>query len=218
MMKHRIRRFVMLAGGVLLPRISTRVWQISVAKTLDAVRLHQLENHLALGQLSFDAFCAELAKLTQGTDINWKSDLPLRMVPNDAMRPILDILSKEFELVLLSDYPAAWGDPIIPSASFANYFDQIVYMAQAGPYSDYDAVFAHLIGNNTMRPGSTVLVDWHSLRTRSALNAGLDAAIFVDTARFYRDLGLWGIVPLLDINTIRNSTLFQAHVTGDTQG
>jgi len=56
-----------------------------------------------------------------------------------------------------------------------------------------------------MEQGNSVLVDWNPLRTKAALNAGLDAAIFEDTNRFYRDLGLWGIVPLLDLGTIQKT-------------
>ena len=41
-----------------------------------------------------------------------------------------------------------------------------------------------------------LVVDADPLRAMAAVDNGLRTSIFVDAARLYRDLGLWGIVPL----------------------
>ena len=202
---HRLRRFVFLLGGVLIPRLNCVIQRMGAGDALDSVRLHQLIHQLTLGQLSLNTFCKELAIMSPDTDINWENDLVLWMTHNEAMQPILDTLAGKFELVLLSDYPVTWCNNILDGSPFAGYCSQIVHTAHEGPHDTYVSLFEYLIENEVMKPGRTVMVDWHSQQPSAAINTGLDAAIFIDAARFYRDLGLWGIVPLLDINTIRTN-------------
>ncbi len=200
---HRIKRFAFLLGGVLVPRIGDVIQPLRPDFSLDTVELYQLKKQLTLGQLSLNDFCKRLESLSSEIDVSWERDFPLLITYNEAMQPVLDILARDFELVLLADYPTPWSDGILKRSPFSGYFSQIVEIASAGPYESYRSLFANLLNIAVIHPGNTILVDWNSHRTRSAISVGLDAAIFVDTARFYRDLGLWGIVPLLDINSIK---------------
>jgi len=190
-------------GGVLGPRIRDIVQSLNPEISLDLVNLTQLEMGFSLGQLPEDKLFLAFGELAQNVHVG--KDHPPTIMLNTSMQPVLELLAKEFELVLFLDYPNAWGNPLLQDKSFFQYFQQIVPVDFAGTNESYDMLFDNLISEGFMEQGNSVLVDWNPLRTKAALNAGLDAAIFEDTNRFYRDLGLWGIVPLLDLGTIQKT-------------
>lgn len=65
------------------------------------------------------------------------------------------------------------------------------------PTDDPPALFKHLVRDEIMLPGHALWIDSDPHRAMTAVHLGLDAALFEDAARLYRDLGLWGLVPLL---------------------
>lgn len=61
-----------------------------------------------------------------------------------------------------------------------------------------------LVVRRVIEKDRTVWVDWHPRQAMTAIRRGLDAALFEDAARLYRDLGLWGLVALIpDLEQVR---------------
>ena len=61
-----------------------------------------------------------------------------------------------------------------------------------------------LVAGQVIDKGHAVWVDWHPRQAMTAVRRGIDAALFEDAARLYRDLGLWGLVPLVhDLDLVR---------------
>jgi hypothetical protein len=73
--------------------------------------------------------------------------------------------------------------------------DSVAIISERNTVSDWSALLEMLIAEGALTPGQSLWVDHHSGRASSVIRSGLDAAIFVDAARLYRDLGLWSLVP-----------------------
>ncbi len=71
------------------------------------------------------------------------------------------------------------------------------------------SVLEELVHRETLNGTSTLFVDHNPKRCMRAVRMGIPAGVFVDAPRLYRDLGLWGILPL-------NHSLHdvEAHLTG----
>jgi hypothetical protein len=65
------------------------------------------------------------------------------------------------------------------------------------PIADPPVLFDRLVRDKIILPGHTLWIDHDPHRAMTAIRLGLDAALFEDAARLYRDLGLWGLVPLI---------------------
>jgi hypothetical protein len=198
----RINHLVFWAGGVVV----TPVWQATSEivcprrkpSTREQVELHRLEQGLLSGMLSPGEFCERAAILSgsavTGSDLMEK--LPTEIAPIPGMPEILEELACRCNaLSLVSDYPREWLMPTLARTGLARWFaqDQVWIAAEEG---GSPALLEALVRGGQIVPGRSLWVDHHSLRTSEALRRGVDAAVFVHPRQFYRDLGLWGLVPV----------------------
>lgn len=196
----RINHLVFWVGGVVLTPPGQAVWQaLAPGHAPDpraAQELHRLEQALADGSLSPEAFCrraAEMAQVAAPAEVLSQA-LPEHIAPIEGMPEVIAGLAERNALSLASDYPRRWLAPALERAGLARWFgdEQIWIVAEWGG-------FGHGLGAwieaGLIAPGRTLWVDHHSLRTSAALRRGVDAAVFVHARQFYRDLGLWGLAP-----------------------
>lgn len=113
------------------------------------------------------------------------------------MTKVLDALHRRFELWLVSKYPSQQAADIIAKNSLTRWFENGAVYLLPEHIVDHEAVLQSLVEAEVIIPGKSIWVDHHPVRTMVAVRQGIDASIFVDGKRLYRDLGLWGIVPLL---------------------
>jgi hypothetical protein len=66
----------------------------------------------------------------------------------------------------------------------------------AKPDETHGSFIAGLRAAGVLDDTTTLYVDHHPRRCMAAVRSGVPAGIFEDAARLYRDLGLWGLVPL----------------------
>jgi len=111
--------------------------------------------------------------------------------PVDAMPALLAELARTVELRAVATDPSRLPtlDAYRPSLSPE-------YMTIADT-RDPSALFDSLILDRIMLPGHAIWIDQNPHRAMIAIRRGLDAALFEDAPRLYRDLGLWGLVPLI---------------------
>jgi hypothetical protein len=113
------------------------------------------------------------------------------------MAKLLDALQHRFELWLVSHHPSQQTAGIIAKNSLSRWFeDGSVYFLHEHVVS-HQAVLQSLVEAEVIIPGKSLWIDHHPVRTMAAVRQGIDASIFVDSKRLYRDLWLWGIVPPL---------------------
>ena len=67
----------------------------------------------------------------------------------------------------------------------------------AAPTDDHRAMLRELLAQGILNASTTLFIDHHPRRCMEAVKLGIHAGIFEDALRLYRDLGLWGLVPLL---------------------
>ena len=65
------------------------------------------------------------------------------------------------------------------------------------PTDDHRAMLRGLLAQGILNASTTLFIDHHPRRCMEAVKLGIHAGIFEDALRLYRDLGLWGLVPLL---------------------
>jgi beta-phosphoglucomutase-like phosphatase (HAD superfamily) len=197
----RINHLVFWADGVVLTAPGRTVWEVvAPGRKPDAkarLELHHLEQGLAGGTLSPDEFCARAVAL--GKSSLPGASLPEKMLeqiaPIGGMPEVLEELAcRRYTLSLASGYPRRWLMPALERCGLASTFpgDQVWIAAELG---GFPALLDALLGRGRIVPGRSLWVDDHSLRTTAALRCGIDAAVFVHARQFYRDLGLWGLVP-----------------------
>jgi hypothetical protein len=102
-------------------------------------------------------------------------------------------LHGRFELALIADSPAALTAALDSNSSLARWFAPALVYALPPGLPDAPAQLRPLVAAGIFKPGHSLLIDPDPIRTMAAVHAGLDASIFVDTARLVRDLALWGI-------------------------
>lgn len=161
--------------------------------------LHDLERALTTGTITLELYCRRAIEQTGAATS--ASELMAGVAQNTGllagMLSLVEDLAARVDLGLVSDYPAPWVQPIIEHSGLSAYFphgpNQFVADLHSG--SDYALLFEQLIELKVLRSGSSMWVDCNSLRCIAAIRAGVDAGIFVDARRFYRDLWLWGLMP-----------------------
>jgi hypothetical protein len=101
-------------------------------------------------------------------------------------------------LCLVSDYPREW----LVYASNHNtdlpqWFEpqHTFYTPELKPLADHRGLLRALVEAGAVVPGTSLWVDYHPKRTMLAIREGIDAAVYVDAGRLYRDFWLWGFVP-----------------------
>jgi len=164
--------------------------------------LHRLEKALTTGKISPQAYCHRV--IQQTGEMTNAGELIAGVLESTAllpgMLPLIKELSERVDLGLVSDYPGKWVTPIIKRTGLSVYFpggvDQVI--GELRPGLDYTVLFRLLIERNVLKPGSSMWVDHNSLRCMAAIRQGIDAGIFVDARRLYRDLGLWGLMPFMN--------------------
>jgi hypothetical protein len=201
----RIDRLVFWMAGVLTPHLS----QVTLVQTLNAgspapadmvFALTDLERELATGALSPSEYCEQALHLTRA-DMP-AAELERRIVDAlslhaDILR-VIDALVGQYDVRLLANIPARWMDAVMDHLDLSSRFDagRIAVVSDYAPRDLSADLLPRLVEAGVITPGRTLLVDDDPLRAETAIRAGLDAALFVDARRLYRDLGLWGLVPL----------------------
>jgi FMN phosphatase YigB (HAD superfamily) len=201
MMSCRISHLVFWAGGVVVTPVWQAAWDAVCPgrkpETAERLELHRLEQDLSAGALSPEAFCERAAKLGRSavTANDLLERLPTRIALIPGMPEILEELAcRGRTLSLVSDVPRRWLLPALEREGLTRWFahDQVWFAAEEG---GFPALLDALLQRGQVIPGQSLWVDDHSLRTAEALRRGVDAAVFVRPRQFYRDLGLWGLVP-----------------------
>lgn len=77
------------------------------------------------------------------------------------------------------------------------YGNAIVRTAVVGTRGDHRALLRELLATGILNASTTLFIDHHPRRCMEAVKLGIHAGIFEDALRLYRDLGLWGLVPLI---------------------
>lgn len=77
------------------------------------------------------------------------------------------------------------------------YGNAIARSAVVGATGDHRAMLRELLGTGILNASTTLFIDHHPRRCMEAVKLGIHAGIFEDAPRLYRDLGLWGLVPLV---------------------
>jgi FMN phosphatase YigB (HAD superfamily) len=201
----RIDRLVVWIAGVLTPHLS----QVTLVQTLNSLSaapadmvfaLADLERELATGALSPSEYCEHALHLTR-VDMP-ATELERRIVDDislhaDILR-VIDALVGQYDVRLLANLPPSWLDGLMDRLGLSARFDagRIAIVADFHPRDLSADLLPRLVKAGVIVPGRTLLVDDDPLRAETAIRAGLDAALFVDARRLYRDLGLWGLVPL----------------------
>jgi FMN phosphatase YigB (HAD superfamily) len=201
----RIDRLVFWMAGVLTPHLC----QVTLVQTLNAgspapadmvFALADLERELATGALSPSEYCEQALHLTRA-DMP-AAELERRIVDAlslhaDILR-VIDALVERYDVRLLANLPPGWLEGLMDRLSLSTRFDagHVAVVADFHPRDLSADLLPRLVDVGIIVPGRTLLVDDDPLRAETAIRAGLDAALFVDARRLYRDLGLWGLVPL----------------------
>lgn len=192
-----------MIGGVLLPAVSQSAlaalnlnWPLDANSQLD---LDRQEKKLTASEISPQMYCRWIVQRTGSTA--GSEALAANILKTTALLPdtllLIKDLSERVNLGLVSDYPNEWIRPILDRTGLSVYFPNgpDLVVGDLGPDSDNATLFSALIERNILTPGSSMWVDRNSLRCMAAIRQGVDAGIFVDARRFYRDLGLWSLVP-----------------------
>ncbi len=110
------------------------------------------------------------------------------------MAGVFDALINHFELRLVSSYPSMQLAAVISKNSLSKWFDDRAVYSLPMQIVDHRAMLQMLIVADVIDPGRSLWIDHDPIRTMLAVRQGIDASIFVDAERLYRDLVLWGII------------------------
>jgi hypothetical protein len=115
---------------------------------------------------------------------------------NPGMVDVFEALRDRFELWLVSTSSAQQTAEIVSINSLSRWFeDGTIHLATENG-EDHLAFLQSLVEAGVINPGHSLWIDHHPKRTMIAVRHGIDAGIFIDSRRLYRDLWLWDIVPL----------------------
>jgi hypothetical protein len=112
------------------------------------------------------------------------------------MAKVLDALHHRFELWLISNYPSRQVSAVISDNSLSQWFEDGAVYSLPEHIVGHPESLGSLVEAGVLIPGKSLLVDNHPIRTMLAVRQGIDASVFVDSERLYRDLVLWGIISL----------------------
>ncbi len=197
----RINHLIFWADGVVVTPPGRTAWElVAPARAPDGkeqLELHRLEQGLADGTLSPDEFYVRAIALGKGSPSGdgLMEKLPERIAPIPGMPDVLEELAcRSLGLSLVSGYPRQWLIPALKRCGLSREFpeEQVWIAAEHGGFPQ---ILDVLLERGRIVPGRSLWVDHHSLRTAAALRRGVDAAVFVHARQFYRDLGLWGLMP-----------------------
>jgi hypothetical protein len=79
----------------------------------------------------------------------------------------------------------AYADHAVPSSVVAD------------PGGPHGVLIDELLRRGVLDRASTLFIDHHPRRCMAAVRHDIHAGIFEDSPRLFRDLGLWGLVPLI---------------------
>lgn len=77
------------------------------------------------------------------------------------------------------------------------YGNEIARRVVVGATQDHRALLRELLRQGVLNASTTLFIDHHPRRCMEAVKLGIHAGVFEDALRLYRDLGLWGLVPLM---------------------
>ena len=198
-----ITRLVFVMGGVLVPRPGELAFRLLApeASMLPDIRLalYNLDRDVALGHIDPEEYCRRAAEIAGagGRAGELLAALPEAAAPLPGMPALIEEMARGFELRLVADFPRIWAEDILRRSGLSSWFapgDVLVLPEQAAPPA-YPALFGLLVSAGVVCPGSSLWIDSNPLRTSSAMRAGVDALIFVDAARTYREFGMQRLVP-----------------------
>ena len=109
---------------------------------------------------------------------------------------VLDALYHRFELWMVAKFPSQPVIELISKNSLAHWFEDGAVYSLPERNMGHMAMLQSLVEAGAIIPGKSLWIDCHPVRTMLAVRHGIDATIFVDSHRLYRDLWLWGMVPL----------------------
>jgi beta-phosphoglucomutase-like phosphatase (HAD superfamily) len=113
------------------------------------------------------------------------------------MKPLIEELSANFKLYLVSDYPRRWLKRIVENTGLVQYFkddDTLVLAEEDAPHT-YPELFESVARTFGIQPGSSLWIDHSSPHTSWAIRQGIDAIVFVDAQRLRRELGMRNLLP-----------------------
>lgn len=112
------------------------------------------------------------------------------------MADVFDELHDRFELWLVSYSAPEQVAAIISKNSLAKWFKGGAVYSLPEDVVGHESMLQAMGEAGVIIPGKSLWIDHHPIRTMLAVRQGIDAGIFVDGRRLYRDLWLWGMVPL----------------------
>jgi hypothetical protein len=200
-MANRITRLLFWTGGVVLSSVAQTAYEVLRAGDSGDLKLRrrllELERGLADGSSSVESFCREAV---EGAGAGATAEalavaLPERVRVLPGRDGLIETLYPIVELNLVSDYPQAWLAPILERTGLAAYLplERVHFAAEVGQGN----LFGGLVAAGAIEPGHTLWVDHDSHRTSAAIRHGIDAAVLLSEAQFRRDLGLWGLLPMV---------------------
>jgi len=199
----RVKHVIFILGGVLIPTVTQATLALlNPEQQVDAglqLVLYGLEKALTTGAISPQEYCRRVIQQTGAANnvAELLTGVPENTAALPQMLPLMEELSERASLGLVSDYPVQWARPIIKRTGLAAHIpggiNQVI--GELRKNLDYATLFRQLIELNVLKPGSSMWVDHNSLRCMAAVRQGVDAGIFMDARRLYRDLGLWGMLP-----------------------
>lgn len=110
------------------------------------------------------------------------------------MAEVLDALHHRLELWLVSSSLSQQVAAVISKNSLDRWFEDEAIYSLPEYISGHQALLQSLVEAGVIIPGKSLWIDHHPVRTMLAVRQGIDASVFVDSKRLYRDLGLWGII------------------------
>jgi FMN phosphatase YigB (HAD superfamily) len=201
----RIEHIVFIAGGVLVQRLEDLVLEIlDPGQSLPhqkRLQSSELERRVANGDISSENYCRQMTALV-GVDeggIEPCAVIAERVTFLPGVVTVLTELAEGIALSLVSDYARQWIFPFFNRSGLDTFFNgsNTFFLDEHKAPAAYPALFSYLVKDDVLRPGYSLWVDYNSSRTSAAIRHGIDAALFIDAKRFYRDLGLWSLVPMV---------------------
>jgi hypothetical protein len=197
----RINHLVFWADGVVLTAPGRAVWDVLAPGQSPDVKtrleLHRLEQRLADGTLPPDEFCVRAVALGRSSlpGATLPEKILEQIAPVSGMPEVLEeLVCRRYTLSLASGAPRRWLIPALRRCGLERLFpEEQVWVA--ADWGGFPALLDSLLERGRIAPGRSLWVDHHSLRTTAALQRSVDAAVFVQSRQFHRDLGLWGLVP-----------------------
>jgi hypothetical protein len=111
------------------------------------------------------------------------------------MAELLDDLQLRLELAAVASYEPQHLATIIAGSDLHRWFDDEAIYPLPHDIVDHRSILRAAVAAGAITLGESLWIDHDPLRTMLAVRQGIDASIFVDARRLYRDLWLWGLVP-----------------------